>query len=365
MRLEFWGESESWYTWPVIPAISPEFSPEVRERLTSGCELTITSATAWHPDFGPVEARGPLNFVLHLGGGMMTYYSSTMRRFWPAPEPIRDRLLAAGSAAVADGSSCVGVDTAVGRFMTNVQVLLSDPLGCRRAGLGLNHYDCLHGVKSPGWIDLLRLAADVVGDELADTDLRQWLALLNVTPKATALPDSGFDSGLVAKVPDNSRLVRLPLEPALYLRVNQPPEPSCLLQLRRVPSATEILVLGGDGSKLIACLPDPVGDRRDYWKLPVPRWSNLDSMGPDTAPLRLSGALEFVLAFPDSLRRTFEIDTICPRCKSPLRLIALIKTDDTIKKILSAMGLPTEAPKPYPARPPPSESGGEGGDWLN
>jgi hypothetical protein len=29
------------------------------------------------------------------------------------------------------------------------------------------------------------------------------------------------------------------------------------------------------------------------------------------------------------------------------------------------MGLPTEAPKPYPARPPPSESGGEDGDWLN
>jgi hypothetical protein len=61
----------------------------------------------------------------------------------------------------------------------------------------------------------------------------------------------------------------------------------------------------------------------------------------------------------------FEIDTICPRCKSPLRLIALIKTDNTIKKILSAMGLPTEAPKLLPSRPPPSQSGGEGGDWLN
>jgi hypothetical protein len=37
----------------------------------------------------------------------------------------------------------------------------------------------------------------------------------------------------------------------------------------------------------------------------------------------------------------------------------------TVKKILSAMGLPTEAPKLYPARPPPAESGGEGGDRLN
>jgi hypothetical protein len=51
--------------------------------------------------------------------------------------------------------------------------------------------------------------------------------------------------------------------------------------------------------------------------------------------------------------------------KTPLRLTSLIKTDDIIKKILSAMGLPTDAPKPYPARPPPSEPGGEGGHWLN
>jgi hypothetical protein len=37
----------------------------------------------------------------------------------------------------------------------------------------------------------------------------------------------------------------------------------------------------------------------------------------------------------------------------------------TIKKILSAVGLPTEAPKLRPARPPPAQGGGEGGDWLN
>ena len=43
----------------------------------------------------------------------------------------------------------------------------------------------------------------------------------------------------------------------------------------------------------------------------------------------------------------------------------MIETEDTIKKILKAMGLPTEAPKLWPARPPPSQSGGGGGDWLN
>ena len=43
----------------------------------------------------------------------------------------------------------------------------------------------------------------------------------------------------------------------------------------------------------------------------------------------------------------------------------MIETEDTIKIILSAMGLPIEAPKLWPARPPPSQSGGEGGDCLN
>jgi hypothetical protein len=76
------------------------------------------------------------------------------------------------------------------------------------------------------------------------------------------------------------------------------------------------------------------------------------------------GLLTFEQEWSQLLRKTFEIDTICPRCKSPLRLIALIKTEDTIKRILAAMGLPTEAPKPYPARPPPSEPG-DGAEHLN
>jgi hypothetical protein len=35
-----------------------------------------------------------------------------------------------------------------------------------------------------------------------------------------------------------------------------------------------------------------------------------------------------------------------------------------IEKIQTAMGLPTEVPKPYPARPLPSECE-DGEDWLN
>jgi hypothetical protein len=71
------------------------------------------------------------------------------------------------------------------------------------------------------------------------------------------------------------------------------------------------------------------------------------------------------ISWSELLKKTFQIATTCPRCKTPLRLIALVKTGATIKKILSAMGLPTEAPKLSPARSPPAQSGGEGGDLLN
>ena len=53
------------------------------------------------------------------------------------------------------------------------------------------------------------------------------------------------------------------------------------------------------------------------------------------------------------LRRTFQQDLQCPRCGGPLRLIALVKEEESIHKILGAMALPTEAPAPHPPRSPP------------
>jgi hypothetical protein len=64
------------------------------------------------------------------------------------------------------------------------------------------------------------------------------------------------------------------------------------------------------------------------------------------------------------LRRVFGIETVCQKCQTPLRLIALIKTEDVAKKILTAMHLPTEIPELHPARPPPQAAGG-GEDWVN
>ena len=67
------------------------------------------------------------------------------------------------------------------------------------------------------------------------------------------------------------------------------------------------------------------------------------------------------------MRRVFGIEILCTKCKAPLRLIALIKSEGTAKKILHAMHLPSEVPKLHPARPPPTShretEGGE--DWVN
>ena len=52
------------------------------------------------------------------------------------------------------------------------------------------------------------------------------------------------------------------------------------------------------------------------------------------------------------LRRTFNVELKCVNCKGDLRLIALIKTAATIKKILAARGLPTLPPAATPARAP-------------
>ena len=59
---------------------------------------------------------------------------------------------------------------------------------------------------------------------------------------------------------------------------------------------------------------------------PVPESPHEEDKSPRTLPL------SHHISWSHLLRRTFSIDTICPRCKSPLRLIALIETEDTIKK---------------------------------
>jgi hypothetical protein len=63
------------------------------------------------------------------------------------------------------------------------------------------------------------------------------------------------------------------------------------------------------------------------------------------------------------LKGTFVFEIVCSKCQAPLRLIALIQTEDIAKKILTAMHLAADIPALHPARPPPRETGGD--DGLN
>jgi hypothetical protein len=71
------------------------------------------------------------------------------------------------------------------------------------------------------------------------------------------------------------------------------------------------------------------------------------------------------IPWAELLRKTFGFEIVSQKCKSPLRLIALIKNEDIAKKILTAMHLPADVPELHPARPPPEKAEGGGDDWLN
>ncbi|MEP6654680.1 MAG: transposase [Myxococcales bacterium] len=62
------------------------------------------------------------------------------------------------------------------------------------------------------------------------------------------------------------------------------------------------------------------------------------------------------IPWAELLRRTFAIDVVCQGCGGNLPLIALVKAEETISKILNAMGLPAEPPLVSAARPPPQQS---------
>jgi hypothetical protein len=77
------------------------------------------------------------------------------------------------------------------------------------------------------------------------------------------------------------------------------------------------------------------------------------------------------IPWAELLRRTFGFEIVCQKCQAPLRLIALIKNQDTARKILVAMHLPASVPELHPARPPPgSDREARDGEewpehWLN
>lgn len=57
------------------------------------------------------------------------------------------------------------------------------------------------------------------------------------------------------------------------------------------------------------------------------------------------------------MQRTFGFAVLaCNQCGGRLRLLALIQEPAVIGRILSHLGLPTDVPRPRPARAPPEDA---------
>jgi hypothetical protein len=54
------------------------------------------------------------------------------------------------------------------------------------------------------------------------------------------------------------------------------------------------------------------------------------------------------------LRRVFLVDVLeCPKCKGRMQIVAAVTAAASVRRVLEHLGLPSEAPRPRPARSPP------------
>jgi len=93
---------------------------------------------------------------------------------------------------------------------------------------------------------------------------------------------------------------------------------------------------------------------------------------PDAENKTKAAARRRYIPWYELLKRTFGSEVLCPHCGGKLRLIALVKKEETIRKILTALHMPTGPPKVQTAQSPVGEeeelelSGGRAvEEWLD
>jgi hypothetical protein len=82
---------------------------------------------------------------------------------------------------------------------------------------------------------------------------------------------------------------------------------------------------------------------------------------PNQGDKKSKGYRSKYIPWSEPLRRAFGSEAVCQYCGGRLRLIALIKTEQTIRKIMSAMHLPT-VPSPIVSSGPLVHEAGDM-DW--
>jgi hypothetical protein len=88
-------------------------------------------------------------------------------------------------------------------------------------------------------------------------------------------------------------------------------------------------------------------------RAPVPATHSPGALAPNspTAPSTSARPRSSRSTWAELLRRVFAVDVLtCPHCGGPRRLIAQLTDPVVVRKILAHLGLPTEPPRPAPAR---------------
>jgi len=95
---------------------------------------------------------------------------------------------------------------------------------------------------------------------------------------------------------------------------------------------------------------------RAAWRAEVvPRHAGMMSAADAPLPAAASVApTPSNLSWAALMQRAFAIDVLaCPRCSGRLHMVALIEDAAVARRILTHLGLPTDVPRPSPARAPP------------
>ncbi len=66
------------------------------------------------------------------------------------------------------------------------------------------------------------------------------------------------------------------------------------------------------------------------------------------------------------LKRVFLVDVLeCPKCKGRMKILAAVIAPANVRRVLEGLGLPVEAPRLRPARPPPQTALGNETTWAD
>jgi hypothetical protein len=127
--------------------------PEIIEAAHFSEELALLGHTAWVPDEGPVVAEAETDWTFRVYGGRFSFSSPEQRFSDILDRAALDGLVHGFERAIADGDEFVGMDTALGRYVTSVTAIRRASLGPQRklARISFNHHHSERCCGKSGW----------------------------------------------------------------------------------------------------------------------------------------------------------------------------------------------------------------------